>query len=181
MSTIHETDSEQEQFKVDLAKGEKPPKGFLRGRTVALVCLVFVVFFGVLDVVSGVAGRNRDNRLLADKAVTMSSAVSETFVDIAGGTAQTFVGKTPSAIGSIHRYSKDLLVTRRNTGDYGLDKVKDLPGREVLEANIDQLTVSRAETPTGATITYTSKKPELVAELRRWAKAAAANRLQRGA
>ncbi len=178
---MHETDAQPDHFKVDLAKGEKPPKGFLRGRTVALVCLMFVVFFGVLDVVSGVAGRNRDNRLVADKAVTMSSAVTETFVDIDGGITQTFSGKTPSAIGSVHRYTKDLLITRRNTGDYGIDGLKDVPGREVLESSIDQLVVTRTETATGAVMTFTSAKPELVTELRRWAKAAAENRLRRGA
>jgi hypothetical protein len=178
--TVNMSTVQDNKFKVDLAKGEQPPKGFVRGRNVALACIVFVVVLGGINITSTIAGSKRDARRANDKALTNSSAVTQTFTDIEGGITQTFTAKEVAGVPAVQRYTEELLIVRRNVGDYGVDDVKDLTGRENLEANIEDLVVTRSVTERGATMTFTSKKSELVAELRKWAKAVVADRSRRG-
>jgi hypothetical protein len=166
---------ERGQFHVDLEKGETPPQGFVRGRTVVLVCAAMVVGLLGLNTYSTFQGRKRDDRRSAD-AATMWSATSATHTlsptDM--GITESFTaakaGDKPT-IESIHRASAELLLTRRNVGDFSVQGAKDLTGREILEAGIAELTVVRRETATGVEFTYSSKNPEIRSALQSWAKA----------
>ncbi len=176
----HDRPMSQSEFTVDLEPGQKPPKGFVRGRTVALACLALVVGIGVLNLYSNLEGNERDRRRTNDALVSNSVAVDQTFTEITNGVVQTFTAKSPADVEAIQRYTEELLLIRRNVPDYGVVGIKDHDGREVLETNPQDLTVTRAETAGGASLTYSSKNPELVAELRKWAAEIAAYLSRRG-
>jgi hypothetical protein len=166
-------------FTVDLERGQRAPKGFIKGKTVVIVCGLFVLLFGGLNVASGVIGSRRDNRLANDARIVQSAAVIQIFADIDGGISQTFVAKNYDDIDSIHRHTDGLLQVRRNVGDYGVDGIKNLPGREILESNTDQIEVTLQKIDSGSVMTFVSKNPEYIAELRKWAARLAEDRLQR--
>lgn len=166
-------------FTVDLEPGQPAPKGFIKGKTVVIVCGLFVLLFGGLNIASGVVGSQRDNRLANDERIVQSAAVTQTFTDIDGGITQTFTAKNPNDVESIHRHTDGLLEIRRNVGDYGVDGINILPGREILESNTDQIEVTLQKTDVGSVMTFVSKNPEYSAELRKWAARLAEDRLQR--
>ncbi len=169
----------ESRFTVDLAPGEKPPKGFLSGKSVVAACALFVLILGGFNVTSAIVGRARDDRLGNDAKVVYSSAVTETITEVDGGMTQTLTANTQQDIDSIHRHSEGLLQIRRNVGDYSVPGLKTVPGREILESNIDKITVTLQKTAQGSTLSYTSKTPEYVRELRKWGQAIAQDRLRR--
>jgi hypothetical protein len=163
------------QFHVDLEKGDTPPPGFVRGRTVVLVCAALVVGLLGLNLFSTVQGRKRDDRRSADAAAMWAtSTTTHTLTPNETGITESFAAAAATdraTVDSIHRASAELLLTRRNVGDFSVRGEKNLTGREVLEAGIAELTVVRTETAAGAEFTYSSKNPEIQAALRSWAKA----------
>ena len=70
-------------------------------------------------------------------------------------------------------------VRSHDVGDYGVDGINILPGREILESNTDQIEVTLQKTDVGSVMTFVSKNPEYIAELRKWAARLAEDRLQR--
>ncbi len=162
------------QFSVDLDKGEAPPKGFVRGKTIVLVCAALVIGLLGLNIFSTMQGKKRDDRRANDAAVMWSSATKHTLKNTDTGVYESFSaaksGDQPT-IDSIRRATAELLLTRRNVGDFSVNGKKSLTGREELETALADLEIVRLETASGAEFRYASKKPEVRAALQSWAAA----------
>ncbi len=163
-------------YALDLAPGEKPPTGFVRGRTVVLACAVMVIALFGLGLVSTFVGNNRDARLVEDKATLSSDRVTHLFEDSGNGLVERWTAATPGddkTQGQIRRATTDLLVTRRNMGDFSVGDRKDLTGRELVEVGVESITITRSEVSGGAEIRYDTANRELQAALQSWAAAQA--------
>lgn len=161
-------------YALDLAPGEKPPAGFWRGRTVVLACALVVVAFFALDMVGTLVGNRRDQRLVEDKASLTSSRVTHVFENTADGLVERWTTTKPSDArteGQIRRATADLLITRRNMGDFSVGDRKNLTGREVVEIGAESIDMKRVEVPGGAELRYATEDPELQAALQSWAAA----------
>jgi hypothetical protein len=168
------------QFNVDLAKGETPPKGFVKGRTVVLVCAAMVVSLLSLNLYSTVQGKKRDDRRVSDAAVMWSDATKHHLENTETGIFESFSAADKgdqATIDSLRRATSELLLTRRNVGDFSVKGEKNLTGREELESGLEDLEILRMETALGAEFRYSSKKPEIQAALRSWAKAQSSQEL----
>ncbi len=166
------TEEPETKYSVDLKKGEAPPVGFVRGRTVVLVCGVFVVALLGLNMFSTLQGNKRDDRRANDATNLWSTKTAHTFTDSADGIVETFVAASPTdtdTIDSIRRSTEALLLARRNVGDFSVNSKKNLVGREELEQSTENLKIVRAEIDGGVTFTYSSTKPELQKALKSWA------------
>ncbi len=92
------TAPEANKFSVDLEKGEAPPAGFVRGRTVVLACAVMVVGILGLNIFSTFAGNKRDTRREADAAAMWSAKTAHTFVNTSDGIVETFAATDPADV-----------------------------------------------------------------------------------
>jgi hypothetical protein len=178
MSTPHVDDASEvqpsaaTQYSVDLDRGEKPPAGFVRGRTVVLACAVFVVGLLGLNLFSTLEGNKRNTVKVNDAVTLWSAKTAHSFEQTPTGIIETFVAASPgdtATVDSIRRTTEALLLTRRNVGDFSVNGKKNLVGREELEQSTIDLRISREEVDNGVTFTYSTDKPELQKALKTWA------------
>jgi hypothetical protein len=161
-------------FNVDLEKGEAPPKGFTRGKTVVLLCALIVVALFSLDLVGTLVGNRRDARLVEDKASLTSDRVAHVFDNSVDGVVERWTATTrgdTKTQDQIRRATSDLVITRRNMGDFSVGGKKNLTGREVIEVGIESITITRSEISGGAEMRYATSDKELQAALQSWAAA----------
>jgi hypothetical protein len=159
-------------FRVDLEKGETPPKGFVRGRTVVLVCSALVIGLLGLNVASTVAGNRRDARMSADRAVLASAQVRYSVQQTPEGIVERWIADPAddAVEGSIRRAIDELLLVRRNVGDFRIGTKKGVPGREDLESNLAKLRFVRTEVANGVQLEITTDDAELLTSLHAWSK-----------
>jgi hypothetical protein len=162
--------ADRETFHVDLTDGTAPPQGFIRGRTVVLVCAALVVGLLGLNLFSTLAGNRRDERRLDDLATLRSDKTSHTFETTNEGLIERYVADpvNPEVEASIRRAAEELLLIRRNVGDFSVGEQKNLVGRETLESGVEKMTITEASIPGGAELRYMTKDPELLEALRTW-------------
>lgn len=161
-------------YALDLPPGSKPPKGFMRGRTVVIACALLVVSLFALNLGGTMIGNRRDARLVADKASLNSPRVSHVLENTVDGVVERWTVAKPGdsdTRGQIRRATSDLLVTRRNMGDFSVGAKKNLTGREVVETGIDKITITRSEVAGGVEIRYATTDSELQSALQSWATA----------
>ena len=161
-------------YNVDLQKGETPPKGFTRGRTIVLACALLVVALFALDLGGTLVGNRRDARLVDAKAALSSDRVAHVFENTVDGVVERWTvakqgdSKTQR---QIRLATSDLFITRRNMGDFSVGDKKNLTGREVVEVGVESITITRSEVTGGAEMRYATTETELQAALQSWAAA----------
>jgi hypothetical protein len=123
-----------------------------------------------LNLYSTLAGNRRDERRLGDLATLRSDKTSHTFEATSGGLIERYVADPANADveAAIRRATEELLLIRRNVGDFSVGERKNLVGRETLESGVEKMTVTEASIPGGAELRYMTKDPELLEALRTW-------------
>ncbi len=161
-------------YNVDLEKGEAPPEGFTRGRTVVLLCAFIAISLFGLGLFGTLVGNRRDARLIEDKATLTSARATHVFENTVDGLVERWTASTPGDTktqGQIRRATSDLLITRRNMGDFSVGGKKNLTGRQDVEVGVESITITRTEISGGAEIRYATSDPELQKALQSWAAA----------
>lgn len=95
------------------------------------------------------------------------------FTNTDSGGVQDVVADDPDDAGSIEqiRLHLDEEASKFGAGDFSDPEAihgSDMPGLATLKARYDEIVVDVATTETGATITYTTSEPELVAAIHDW-------------
>jgi hypothetical protein len=148
------------------------PPGYIKGRTLVIGAALVVIPLVTLTVTSTILGNRR--KVDAQKALlfVQSDDVRRTITTTPQGVIELV---TPLTIGDqsdakeISIGMKELLLLRRNMGDFRVGETKDLAGREILENGIDGLVVEETQLPDGPALTISSKDSELVTALHAWA------------
>jgi hypothetical protein len=137
---------------------------------VVVLCALLVFGLLGLNVASTIAGNRRDQRMAADRAVLSSAQVAYTVTNTNTGVVERWMSpsKDSEVIGSIRRATEELLLVRRNVGDFRIEGKKGVPGREELESNLDKLTFVRTEVDGGVELRTTTEDPELRVLLQQW-------------
>jgi hypothetical protein len=161
-----------EPFAVDLAPGEAPPQGFVRGRTFVIGSALFVMVMLGINITSTFVGKGRDDRLAEARLAMQSNRVAHVVEPTVDGVVERWTAAErgdDKTADQIRLVTQELLITRRNMGDFGVGDQKDLKGREVIEERVDAITITRAEVTGGAEIRYATADAELQQALQQWA------------
>lgn len=157
------------EFAVNLAPGEAPPKGMVRGRTIVLVTAAIIVFFLAVDVVSALHNNSVTTRKRNDAALMADTTrVTRSWTPTASGLVERADAASAADVKGVQRYLSELLVKRRNIGDYSVAGHNVVPGRADLEQSLTDVSVRLVRTDKGGELTFTTKDPELLKDLHDW-------------
>ena len=156
-------------FAVTLNKGDAPPPGFTRGRTIVLGTAAVIVFFLGVNIVASVrnnaiARQERSEAVLVDTP----SLVIRSWTATPTGIVERFVARNSDDVSAVRREAGRLLVKRRNLGDYGVRGQVVVPGRADLEQSLAQIEVRVRQLPMGTELIYASSDAELSSDLQKW-------------
>ena len=157
------------EFAVNLAPGEAPPKGMVRGRTIVLVTAAIIVFFLAVDVVSALHNNSVATRKRNDAAMMADATrVARSWTPTAAGLVERADAASGADVSGVQRFLSELLVKRRNIGDYSVAGHNVVPGRADLEQGLTDISVRLTRTAKGGELTFATKDPELVQDLHDW-------------
>ena len=157
------------EFSVSLHKGQSPPPGFLRGRTIVLGTAAVIVFFLVVNIVASLHNNSVAAREKSDAALVANAAlVTRSWTPTPTGLVERFVAVGDADVDAVRREARRLQVKRRNLGDYGVKDQRVVPGRADLEQSLSKVQVASRQVPKGLELVYATRDSELLNDLHLW-------------
>lgn len=157
------------EFSVSLNKGQSPPPGFLRGRTIVLGTAAVIVFFLVVNIVASLHNNTVAAREKSDAALVATQAlVVRSWSPTPSGLVERFVAVGDADVAAVRREARRLQVKRRNLGDYGVKDQRVVPGRADLEQSLTKVQVTSRQVSKGLELVYVTKDAELLNDLHLW-------------